>query len=44
MIVWKRASNNVKKEALETVGAMGSFAGENYDSVSFPNKEFEEKE
>ena len=43
-IVWKRVSTNVKQEALETAAAMGSFAGENYDSVSMLNKSFEEKE
>ena len=43
-IIWKRASNDVKKEALEIAAAMGDFAGENYDSFSFLNKEVEEKE
>ena len=42
--MWKRTYIGVKQEALETAAAMGSFAGENYDSVSMLNKEVEEKE
>ena len=34
LIIWKRASIDVKQEALETAAAMGASAGENFDSVS----------
>ena len=42
-IIWKRASTNVKHEALETTASMGAFAGANYGSVSSLNKEIEVK-
>ena len=40
-IVCKRASNDVKQEA---IASMGAFARENYYSIFLLNKEFEEKE
>ena len=43
-IIWKRTSNDVKQEALESATALGSFARDNYYSVSLLNKEVEEKE
>ena len=43
-IIWKTASTYVKHEALETVAAMQALIGENFYSVSFINKEVEEKE
>ena len=43
-IIWKRASIDVKQEAVKTVAAMGYFARENFDSVSLLNKELEERE
>ena len=42
-IIWKRASTDVKQEALVTVTTMGAFAGANYNSVSSLNKEIEMK-
>ena len=43
-IIWKRSSKNVKQKTLETTASMGSFVGDNYDSVSSLNKEIEMKE
>ena len=42
-IMQKRASIDVKQEALETSASMGAFVGSNYDLVSSLNKENEEK-
>ena len=43
-IIWKRDSSDTKQESLDTIAAMGSFVGANFDSVSQLNKELEEKE
>ena len=43
-IIWKRASSDIKQEALDTAAAMEAFAEANFDSVSQLNKEFRDKE